>query len=207
MQTKIIVPAFCGVLLFGCGSGSGNRSQSELEGTWISTCRAKSSSSSSYYEKNTLVFSGANLTSSIKSYSDMTCTTELSQMPSLVGDSTFSFGDFVVGTGAKEFNSQIYSLTITLKTDAYVSTYNGTTTGTTAICGGGFVKNTPKQLNAANCTNDATLGSDFNERFDIYKVFGDKLYFGVMGALGSKTDGSIGSRRPTDLDPAYYTKS
>ena len=128
-------------------------------------------------------------------------------MPSLVGDSTFNFGDFVVGTGAKEFNSQIYSLTITLKTDAYVSLYNGMTTGSTPICGGGFVKNTPKQLNAANCANDATLGSEFNERFDIYKVFGDKLYFGVLGALGSNTDGSSGLRRPTDLDPAYYTKS
>jgi len=207
MQTKIIVPAFFGVMLFGCGSGGSNRSQSELEGTWISTCRAKSSSSSPYYEKNTLVFSGANMTSSIKSYSDMTCATELSQMPSLVGDSTFSFGDFVVGTGAKEFNSQIYSLTITLKTDNYVSTYNGTTTDSTAICGGGFVKNTPKQLNAANCANDATLGSAFNVRFDIYKVFGDKLYFGVLGTSGSNTDGSSGSRRPTDLDPAYYTKS
>ena len=128
-------------------------------------------------------------------------------MYSLVGDSTFSFGGFVVGTGAKEFNSQIYNSTITLKTDAFVSLYNGTTTGSTAICGGGFVKNTPKQLNAANCANDAKLGSEFNERFDIYKVFGDKLYFGVRGALGSNTDGSSGSRRPTDLDPAYYTKS
>ena len=207
MQAKIIVSTFFGVMLSGCGSDSGNRSQSELEGTWISTCRAKSSSSSTYYEKNTLVFSGANMTSSIKFYNDISCTTELSQMYSLVGDSTFSFGDFVVGTGAKEFNSQIYSLTITLKTDAYVSLYNGTTTGSTAICGGGFVKNTPKQLNAANCANDATLGSEFNELFDIYKVFGDKLYFGVRGALGSNTDGSSGSRRLTDLDPAYYTKS
>jgi len=197
------------ISLLSCTSKSKSGSDSELDGVWVSTCRERSETGgTTYYEKNTIVFVGSAMTSSVRSYSDANCTKELTDKSLLVGDSTFSIGDYVVGAGgARKFDSQIHTLTLTLTSDNYVALYNGTTPNSTPVCGGGFVKNQPKQLNASNCAPDETLRKEFDTRYDIFKISGNIVYFGFMGASGSATDGSNESKRPVALDPSYYTKN
>lgn len=209
LATKVLVFALFGTsLLSGCRSRSDDSIASELDGSWLSTCRSRTDQlGTNYFEINALAFSGANMTSSIRSYSDAACKTELSDKPILTGVSNYSTGDFTVGSGgARKFDSQLQTLTITLTTDAYVALYNGTNGTSPPVCGGGFVKNQPKALTAASCASSDALRSEFAPRYDIFKVSGTLLYFGYLGPAGSASDGSSDSTRPPALDPSYFTK-
>lgn len=183
-------------------------SGSELDGTWISTCRTKTDQlGSSFFERQILVFSGSKMTSALRSYSDQNCQTELKTKPILASVSNFATGDFVVGAaGAKKFNRQTETLTITLTTDDYVSLYNGSAT-TPAYCGGGFVKDMPKELTANSCASNAAARAEFDMEYDIFKVADGLLYFGFMTATGTATDGRSETARPVALDPSVFTKS
>ena len=203
--------ATLGVLMcmpLSCRPRSAANSGSELEGTWISTCRTQTDQlGSSFFERQTLVFSGSKMTSALRSYSDQNCQTELKTKPVLASVSNFATGDFVVGAaGAKKFNRQTETLTITLTTDDYVSLYNGNAT-TPAYCGGGFVKNVPKELTANSCASNAAARSEFDMEYDIFKVADGLLYFGYMTAAGTATDGRSENARPVALDPSVFTKS
>ena len=191
-----------------CRPRSASNSGSELDGTWISTCRAQTDQlGSSFFERQTLVFSGGKMTSALRSYSDQNCQTELNTKPILGSVSTFSTGDFVVGAaGAKKFNRQTETLTITLTTDDYVSLYNGNAT-TPAYCGGGFVRNVPKELTANSCASNAAARAEFDMEYDIFKVADGLLYFGFMTAAGTATDGRSENTRPVALDPSVFTKA
>lgn len=191
-----------------CRSRSDDQTVSELDGSWLSTCRSRTDQlGTNYFEVNALTFSGSTMTSSIRSYSDTTCKTELTDKPILTGISGYSTGDFTPGAGgARKFDSQLQTLTITLTTDAYVSLYNGTNGTSPPVCGGGFIKNQPKTLTLASCASSDALRSEFAPRYDIFKVSGSLLYFGYMGASGSSSDGSSDSKRPAALDPSYYAK-
>jgi hypothetical protein len=191
-----------------CRPRSDANSGSELDGTWISMCRAQTDQlGSSFFERQTLVFSGGKMTSALRSYSDQNCQTELNTKPILGSVSTFSIGDFVVGAaGAKKFNRQTETLTITLTTDDYVSLYNGNAT-TPAYCGGGFVKNVPKELTANSCASNAAARAEFDVEYDIFKVADGLLYFGFMTATGTATDGRSENARPAALDPSVFTKA
>lgn len=193
------------LLLVSCKSRKGSEESLELDGNWVSACRSKTDLlNTNYFEINTLVFSGNTMTSSVRSFSDPNCKVALNDKPLLTGVSTYSTGDFTIGTGgAKKFNSQLTTLTITLTTDPYVALYNGSNVTSPPVCGGGFVKNQPKELSAANCTMSESLRSEFAPRFDIFKVSGTFLYFGFVG---SGYDGTSESKRPLALDPSYYTR-
>jgi|694.fasta_scaffold72862_2 hypothetical protein len=209
LATKVLVFALVGTsLLSACRSRSDDSTASELDGSWLSTCRSRTDQlGTNYFEINALAFSGANMTSSIRSYSDAACKTELSDKPILTGVSNYSTGDFTLGSGgARKFDSQLQTLTITLTTDAYVALYNGTNGTSPPVCGGGFVKNQPKALTAASCASSDALRSEFAPRYDIFKVSGTLLYFGYLGPAGSASDGSSDSTRPPALDPSYFTK-
>lgn len=192
------------LLLLSCKSRTGATVSSEIDGNWASACRSKTDQfNTNYFEINTLTFSGNTMTSSIRSFSDPTCKVALTDKPLLTGVSTYSTGDFTIGTGgAKKFNSQLTTLMITLTTDPYVTLYNGSN-GKPPVCGGGFVKNQPKEISIANCTMSDSLRSEFLPRFDIFKILGSFLYFGYVG---SGYDGSSESKRPLALDPSYYTR-
>jgi len=183
-------------------------SASDLDGTWTSTCRSRTDQlGTAYFEKNTLVFVGSNMTSSLRSYADAECQKELNDKPILSSVSSFTVGDFVQGAGgAKKFNRQTIRLSMTLTTDAWVTLYNGTSKSP-PVCGGGFVKNQPKELTAESCASTDSLRTEFAMEYDIYKVADKILYFGFMGTKGSNSDGRAESSRPTALDPAYFTKS
>lgn len=208
---RITALLVAGVLMsstLSCRPRSDSNSGSELDGTWISTCRTQTDQlGSSFFERQTLVFSSGKMTSALRSYSDQNCQTELNSKPILGSVSTFSIGDFVVGAaGAKKFNTQIETLIITLTTDDYVSLYNGNTT-TPAYCGGGFVKNAPKELTATSCASTASARADFDMKYDIFKVTDGLLYFGYMTASGTATDGRSENTRPVALDPSVFTKA
>jgi hypothetical protein len=191
-----------------CRPRSDSNSGSELDGTWISMCRTQTDQlGSSFFERQTLVFAGTKMTSALRSYSDQNCQTELNTKPILGSVSTFSIGDFVVGAaGAKKFNRQTETLTITLTTDDYVALYNGNAS-TSAYCGGGFVKNVPKELTANSCASNAAARAEFDMEYDIFKVADGLLYFGYMTAAGTATDGRSETARPVALDPSVFTKS
>jgi hypothetical protein len=191
-----------------CKSRSSALAPGELDGTWVSTCRSRTDQlGTNYFEINALSFSGGSMTSSVRSYSDATCKTELTDKPILVGVSTYSTGEFTLGTGgARKFTSQLETLTITLTTEPYVALYNGDSGTSPPVCGGGFILNQPKEMKQMNCTTTESLSKEFMARFDIFKVAGDLLYFGYLGVYGSDTDGSSDNKRPKALDPAFYTK-
>jgi hypothetical protein len=194
--------------LTSCKSRDDNQSVPELTGVWISNCRSRTDQlGTNYFEINALSFSGGSMTSSVRSYSDATCKTELTDKPILVGVSTYSTGEFTLGTGgARKFTSQLETLTITLTTEPYVALYNGDSGTSPPVCGGGFILNQPKEMKQMNCTTTESLSKEFMARFDIFKVAGDLLYFGYLGVYGSDTDGSSDNKRPKALDPAFYTK-
>lgn len=207
---KITLPTLIAIssLIMSCRPrDNGASAISDLDGTWTSTCRSRTDQlGTAYFEKNTLVFSGFKMTSSVRSYSDAGCQKELNDKPLLSSVSAFTIGDFVPGAGgAKKFNRQTQNLSITLTTDAWVTLYNGTTKSP-PVCGGGFVKNQPKELTAARCATTDSLRTEFEMEYDIYKVADKILYFGFMGTKGSNSDGRADSSRPTALDPAYFTK-
>lgn len=209
--TRLPTLLLLGALMYSalsCRPRSGANSGSELDGTWMSTCRTQTDQlGSSFFERQTLVFSGGKMTSALRSYSDPNCKTELNTKPILASVSTFSIGDFVVGAaGAKKFNRQTETLTITLTTDDYVSLYNGNTT-TPAYCSGGFVKNVPKELTATSCASNPAARSEFDMEYDIFKVADALLYFGYMTAAGTATDGRSENTRPVALDPSVFTKA
>ncbi len=191
-----------------CRPRSDSNSGSELDGTWMSTCRTQTDQlGSSFFERETLAFSSGKMTSSLRSYSDQNCKTELNTKPILASVRTFSIGDFVAGAaGAKKLNLQTETLTITLTTDDYVSLYNGNST-TPAYCGGGFVKNTPKELTATSCASNAAARAEFDMEYDIFKATDGLLYFGYMTAIGTGTDGRSENTRPVALDPSVFTKA
>lgn len=207
-QTKVLILLLSSAsVLLSCRPRGSDSTGSELDGAWVSTCRSRTDPlGATYFEINALTFSGPTMTSSIRSYSDSNCRTELTDKPILTGVSNYSTGEFTVGTGgAKKFDSKLQTLTITLTTDAYVALYNGSANNG-PVCGGGFVKNQPKSLTAENCATSDALRGEFATRYDIFKVSGNLLYFGYMGATGSASDGTTEGTRPAALDPSYYTK-
>ena len=98
-------------------------------------------------------------------------------------------------------------MTVTIKEDSTLAFYNGTLMpGATPVCGGGFVKNEAKTLDATKCENDALFGTLFKDNFKIYKVDGNKLYQGECGESGTATDCSTAAKRATTLETTFATK-
>lgn len=108
--------------------------------------------------------------------------------------------------GAKEKDSTLVKLVINLKTDDGVADLNGAG-DSSPFCGGGFVKNTAKELSATVCANDADTKKLFDTDYSVYKIDGSKLYFGHCGETGSVNDCSTAAKRATTLDTEeYFTK-
>jgi hypothetical protein len=201
---KSIVPALILVIAFSCGKESKKDAAttvSDADGNWVSTCEADSSSGST---KSTFVVGAGAMTLTTSNYSDAACATATNLS---VMSGVFTVGSAVSSpAGAKEVNSSVTKITVTISDDNTLAYYNGTM-GTPAVCGGGFVKNVAKELNSTSCKNDTLYGSFFADSFSIYKVDGAKLYQGECGESGSATDCSAATKRPTSLETTFYTKS
>ena len=114
--------------------------------------------------------------------------------------SKYSGGSSVASpVGAKELDVTPLKLAVNLKTDDMVATFNGVA-GNTPVCGGGFVKNTDKDLSATDCANDENFSKLFEPLYTIYKIEGLRLYIGICGDAGSADDCSTAGKRATTLD-------
>ena len=200
---KSIVPFMVVTAAVSCGKSesSDGGSSSGLDGTWVSSCESDGQSGST---KTTSLIAGTSLTATTVNYSDAACTTATN---SSIFSATLTLGGAVsTPAGAKEFSSKVTKISVTLKDDSTLAFYNGEL-GTSAICGGGFVKDVAKELNATNCKDDVLYGALFDEVFTIYKVDGNKLYQGQCGDDGTATDCSAATKRPTSLEQTYSTKA
>jgi hypothetical protein len=212
---KVAQVAFASLLTFASGCGKTKITESPLKpdgsagtetsaagaeffGTWISPCEKDEGDSTS--NKADLVITNGALALNNFSYSDVNCASETQIF---TGNATIIFGDSVSTlAGAKAVDILLTSLIITARTDDLVSDYNAEN-----VCGGGFVKNTPKTLNAVTCGNDNNMRDLFTESFSVYKVDGNKLYQGNCGETGTATDCSSKTKRPTTFESTYKTKS
>ena len=199
---KLVFVAAITALTFGCGSSSSNEkgSTSELDGTWVGACSADEGTSSDATD----VFGSGQLSRTSKGYSDASCVTQTGAM-------TVSF-PFATGAavttpaGAKEITfSPTTKVTITLKTDLVVSEWNGTASEP-AVCGGGFVKNVTKEVNATACGVEWAFLFDTANFYDIYKIVDAKLFTGDCGEDGTATDCTSAAKRATTLGTDFSTK-
>ena len=189
---------------FACGSSdansSGGSSVSEVDGTWLQACEADDGTSN----KGSNVFGGGRSSITQTYYSDANCTTEAW---SIVMTSTYTLGAAVtIPAGAKEVNSTVSKAVVTMKDQNYVDLFNGQIQGAPATCGGGFVKDVPKELNATTCASDANFKKLFTDTFGIYKIDGTKLYSGNCGDSGTDTDCTSATKRPKTLKTDPLTK-
>lgn len=196
---KVVSAAMLVALTFGCGSSNDKGSTSELDGTWVGTCSADKETSS----KENRMFGSGQVTVTLINYSDLVCGNLTLEM---VISRPFATGAAVTTpAGAKESTfSPTTKMTVTLRTDEFVSLFNGTA-GNTAVCGGGFVKNQAKEVTAAACKDDDFF--DTTTVYNIYKIDGTKLYRGACGDKGTATDCTSATKRPTTLLTEFLTKS
>jgi hypothetical protein len=196
LSSVILISITSLALMSSCGKKEDDTAAAttELEGIWTDTCTASSDASS--YSKSTTVVTGTTETTTSNIYTDAACSTV---RDTVVSTATFSLGAAVTApSGAKEYNSKISKILWTVKNDQ-AAAYN--------YCGGGFTQDVAKELNATNCADDADLKSSFADSYDVYKLDGAKLYFGVTGDAGTDTDGTTAAKRPTTLKTTVWTKS
>ena len=202
---KLVFVAAITALTFGCGSSSSNEkgSTSELDGTWVTACRPDWDRNSN---KTTIEFGSGQFTFTAHGYPfDDYCVTETE---AFTISRPFATGAAVTTpAGAKEFTfSPATKVTITVKTDGFVSAYNGMQ-GDPATCGGGFVKNVAKEVNAAACGVEYADVFDTANSYSIYKIVGTKLFTGDCGEAGTATDCTSAAKRPTTLSTKFiFTK-
>jgi hypothetical protein len=139
----------------------------------------------------------------VDSYSDNACATATFTFRAVA---TYTGGTSVDSpAGAKQIDVSVTKLVFNVKTDDFVAAFNGTHAGGgTAICGGGFVKDTDKELSASNCANDAVYKSFFGTQYSIYKIDGSKMY---DGDCEGANDCTTAAKRSTTLSTEYVTKS
>lgn len=191
-------------IVSGCGKeeDSALNSAADLEGTWVEACSADSEGGST---KGSSTFSGGTATVVAQSYSDASCATE-SMRFDLTG--TYTGGTSLASpAGAKELDSTTTKLVLTLKTDEMVAMFNGAEGTFPPVCGGGFVKDTGKELTAADCANDANFQNIFDVQYSIYKIEGSRLYFGECNNDGSANDCSTAAKRANTFAAEYSTRN
>lgn len=186
-----------------CGSTDDDDLPDALVNTWKGATCAKIPDGS--YANTTVVFTSATFTLEQQTYSAIDCS-ESSKSVRSVTTGTWTKGSSVSGiSGAYNLDQTFTKVQIALNTDIAVSSLN---TSGKEVCGGGWVKDTLKELkaDAANCDDFLKAGDIF---YDIYKIDGSALYFGDTS--GKKTDGTVldglsSVNRPTALDDVKYTK-
>ncbi|MEY4631855.1 MAG: hypothetical protein RIQ81_1975 [Pseudomonadota bacterium] len=186
-------------LLAGCGKDDETKANpfADLDGTWTMACAPDEGEDGSW-SKQTAVHSGGTGNFTLQLYSDADCTTETT---SLTMTATYTGGNAVATpAGAKEVDVTVSKVTITAKTDDAVTLWNN-------FCGGGFTKDTAKELTATTCADDASFKSTFDAQYTLYKIDGTKLYEGKCGDSGSATDCTTSAKRATELDTVFWTKS
>ncbi|NBQ52403.1 MAG: hypothetical protein EBU49_02315 [Proteobacteria bacterium] len=174
----------------------------DLDGTWVEACSADSDGGGGS-SKSSVTYSGGDVTGITPNYGDPSCTTETYTIKFVA---TYKGGSSVVSpAGAKELDVTPVKLVLNVKTDDLVEAFNGVA-GNTPLCGGGFVKNTDKDLSATDCANDVDLKKVFEPVYSIYKIEGSKRYGGLCGDAGSADDCTTPAKRATTLDTEYLTK-
>lgn len=189
-------------LVSACGKddGSGLDAVADLSGTWIQACTPDGDGGS---QKGSGTYSGGTSTFVAQMYSDDSCAT---QAMTLTLVATYTGGAALSSPAdAKELNVTPTKMIVNLKTDEMVSAFNGDQGGT-ATCGGGFAKDTDKELTATSCADSADFKSNFDPQYTIYKIDGSKLYFGACGDAGTANDCSAAAKRATSLETEYLTK-
>lgn len=165
-----------------------------LVGTWTGSCIAGSRDTT--YAKFTLTLAAdSTMTQSAEMYSAAGCAAA-AKVYTFNYTGTWVKGDAVTGIdGAFNVDSTYNKVEMSLHSDANVTSFN-----TAGACGGGWVKDTPKELTAtaASCTGFPKSG---DKNYDIFKVDGTKLYYG--SSAGGK-DGKSAANRATTLDTTAW---
>jgi hypothetical protein len=197
----LIAALFASLTLFSCGTKDDKKSTgptSEIDGTWSSPCLDMSILGSL---QSVLVNSSGSSTQTLSYFSDQACKT-ISSIS--VYSSTFTTGAPVSSPpDAKEYNSKLNTMTMTLKTDREVT--NANSEGMGKICSGGFVKDQAKTLTAADCASDSERKNEFNDEYSFYKIDGNKLYIGEC-SWDSATNCATPAKRPTTMPGYFYQK-
>jgi len=202
------IPVRCGMVFLtavtifaSCGNKTdAQTSPLEFDGLWsISECSEKEAS-----RWSTRILT---LTSGLASFKtieyDDDCKVE-QQIIEAVGTATT--GNLVDNPpAAREYVIQINKLIYNLKMDRLVDKFNSPGAGP-PICGGGFVKNTPKELTAADCANSLLFRDSFKGVFNIYKLETNSLYLGNCSASGSDQDCSEPAKRPKSMASKPLTR-
>lgn len=191
------------VLTVGCGKKEDeDEDETELEGTWVKACGSDNPQSEEPdYDKSLVNFDEDEFTAEIQSFSDAACATKTSTM-NMTG--TFTVGDAVEApAGAKAYTVKTAAVTMTLHDAETVKAYNGETEGSTAICGGNWTIDVAHAMSTELCGAEVFTVSD---TYDVFKIDGDKVYFGETGDEGSATDGSTAEKRPTTLETRFSQK-
>jgi hypothetical protein len=202
MRIKSLILALCvSIALSSCGKEDDNKAggpTSEIDGTWSSPCLDMSIFGSL---QAVLVNAGGSSTQTLSYFSDQACKT-ISSIT--VYTSTFTTGAAVTSpANAKEYNSKLSTMVMTLKTDKEVT--NANAEGMGKICSGGFVKDQPKTLTAADCASDSERKNEFNDEYSFYKIDGNKLYIGEC-SWDAATNCATPAKRPTTMPGYYYEK-
>lgn len=187
-----------------CGKNDSSAldAMADLDGTWVEACSADSDGGGGS-SKSSVTYSGGDAIGIFLNYGDPSCTTETYTIK-VIG--TYKGGSSVVSpAGAKELDVTLVKAVVNVKTDDLVEAFNGVA-GNTPLCGGGFLKNTDKDLSATDCANDVDLKKVFEPSYSIYKIEGSKRYGGLCGDAGSADDCSTAGKRATTLDTEYLTK-
>ncbi len=192
----VAVAIFSVVSACGKNDSSALDAMADLDGTWDRTCSADSDGSGESSRTST-TYSGGDVTFIFHQFADPACTTDMYTFKLV---STYGGGSSVASAvGAKELDVTPLKLVFNLKTDDMVAAFNGVA-GNTPVCGGGFVKNTDKDLSATDCANDANFSKLLKPLYTIYKIEGLRLYGGLCGDAGSADDCSTPGKRATTLD-------
>ena len=191
---KMIVFLMLSVLgLGGCGSDGGDGAPATvLEGTWSRGC---ASDGGGDYDKITTTYSGSITNSTYSVFSAIDCSAG-SAVVIMSGKGTFTVGEDIVlpgGDSATKLNENYSSILITLFDASYIASFNQA-----QLCGKSNWE-AGKQVEIAGCSD--LISSNLN--FDIFKINGNKLFFGDT-ATG---EGISDATRPTQLETIFQTKN
>jgi hypothetical protein len=174
--------------------------KSELEGTWATSCLAEKSQDGSIesHLKTTTVFGKDSYVSTNTSYTDADTTCTGSAVYVVEHTANYTVGaDVATPAGSKILDSTPTKVLITLKTEEFVTFFNGG-----KFCGAeDWAIDVAKDVTTQTCgDNDGPMNA---ARYDIYDVEGTTL------KLGDDTDsesGTTAAKRPTTLSSDVYNK-
>jgi hypothetical protein len=172
------------------------------QGTWLGSC---TTDSSGWNFKQNIIVTGSSWKIITRYFTDNLCQDVYYKFEHVVIATLGSRSSTVAGAYDLMFTPSTLDI-IPRSADA-VNELNGLVpSGPPAACGGGFVIDVMKSFTADDCISDANYSPFFNTNYDVVKVDGTRLQWGLTGDAGTSTDGLSPGHRPVALDPVYFTK-